>query len=98
MRHPGLEEDLPPVPANADRPAQTVRRTSSRAQRVRVTAQPRRPSRQIRDSAECGTLDWKRTCRLSLQTLTALRMGLFGGAAVLVCVPVGRSIGVGMGM
>lgn len=38
--------------------------------------------------SQCGTLDWKRTCRLSLQTLTALRMGLFGGAAVLVCVPV----------
>ena len=38
--------------------------------------------------AQCGTLDWKRICRLSLQTLTALRMGLFGGAAVLVCVPV----------
>ena len=38
--------------------------------------------------SQCGTLDWKRTCRLSLQTLTALRMLLFGGAAVLVCVPV----------
>ena len=38
--------------------------------------------------SQCGTLDWKRSCRLSLQTLTALRMGLFGGAAVLVCVPV----------
>lgn len=38
--------------------------------------------------SQCGTLDWKRTCRLSLQTLTALRMGLFGGAAVLVSVPV----------
>lgn len=38
--------------------------------------------------AQCGTLDWKRTCRLSLQTLTALRMMLFGGTAVLVCVPV----------
>ena len=38
--------------------------------------------------SQCGTLDWKRTCRLSLQTLTALRMMLFGGAAVLVCVPV----------
>ena len=38
--------------------------------------------------AQCGTLDWKRTCRLSLRTLTALRMGLFGGATVLVCVPV----------
>ena len=38
--------------------------------------------------SQCGTLDWKRTCRLSLQTLTALRMGLFGGTAVLVCVPV----------
>ena len=34
-----------------------------------------------------GTLDWKRTCRLPLQTLMALRMLLFGGAAVLVCVP-----------
>lgn len=38
--------------------------------------------------SQCGTLDWKRTCRLSLQTLTALRMMLFGGTAVLVCVPV----------
>lgn len=38
--------------------------------------------------AQCGTLEWKRTCRLSLETLTALRMGLFGGAAVLVCIPV----------
>lgn len=36
----------------------------------------------------CGTLDWKRTCRLSLQTLMALRMLLFGGIALLVCVPV----------
>lgn len=36
----------------------------------------------------CGTLEWKRTCRLPLQTLMALRMLLFGGAAVLVCVPV----------
>lgn len=35
-----------------------------------------------------GTLDWKRTCRLPLQTLMALRMLLFGGAALLVCVPV----------
>ena len=35
-----------------------------------------------------GTLEWKRTCRLPLQTLMALRMLLFGGAAVLVCVPV----------
>ena len=35
-----------------------------------------------------GTLDWKRTCRMPLQTLMALRMLLFGGAAVLVCVPV----------
>ena len=35
-----------------------------------------------------GTMDWKRTCRLPLQTLMALRMLLFGGAAVLVCVPV----------
>lgn len=38
--------------------------------------------------AQCGTLEWKRTCRLPLQTLTTLRMGLFGGAAVLVCIPV----------
>lgn len=36
----------------------------------------------------CGTLDWKRTCRLPLQKLMALRMMLFGSAAVLVCVPV----------
>ncbi|MBD5150472.1 MAG: hypothetical protein HDT18_08945 [Oscillibacter sp.] len=35
-----------------------------------------------------GTLEWKRTCRMPLQTLMALRMLLFGGAAVLVCVPV----------
>ena len=35
-----------------------------------------------------GTLDWKMTCRMPLQTLMALRMLLFGGAAVLVCVPV----------
>lgn len=35
-----------------------------------------------------GTLDWKRTCRLPLQTLMALRMLLFGGTAVMVCVPV----------
>lgn len=35
-----------------------------------------------------GTLDWKRTCRLPLQTLMALRMLLFGGAALLMCVPV----------
>ncbi|MDE7244092.1 MAG: hypothetical protein K2O18_08965, partial [Oscillospiraceae bacterium] len=35
----------------------------------------------------CGTLDWKRTCRLPLQTLMALRMLLFGGIALLVCVP-----------
>ncbi len=36
--------------------------------------------------SQSGALDWKRTCRLSLQTLTALRMLLFGGAAVLACV------------
>ena len=35
-----------------------------------------------------GTLDWKRTCRLPLNILLVLRMGLFGGAAVTVCVPV----------
>ena len=35
-----------------------------------------------------GTLEWKRTCRLPLQTLVALRMLLFGGAALLLCVPV----------
>lgn len=35
-----------------------------------------------------GTLEWKQTCRISFRTLTALRMLLFGGACVLVCVPV----------
>lgn len=35
-----------------------------------------------------GTLEWKQTCRLSFQVMTALRMLCFGGASVLVCVPV----------
>ena len=34
-----------------------------------------------------GTLDWKRTCRLSFRTLTAMRMLYFGGVSVLFCVP-----------
>ena len=38
--------------------------------------------------AQSGLLDWKRSCRLSLQTVSALRMAVFGGGSVLVCVPV----------
>ena len=35
-----------------------------------------------------GTLEWKQTCRISCRVMTALRMLCFGGASVLVCVPV----------
>lgn len=38
--------------------------------------------------AQSGLLDWKRSCRLSLQAVAALRMVVFGGGSVLVCVPV----------
>lgn len=34
------------------------------------------------------TLEWKQTCRVSLRMLTALRMLVFGGVSVAVCVPV----------
>ncbi len=34
-----------------------------------------------------GTLEWKLTCRISLRTLTTLRMLVFGGASTVVCVP-----------
>lgn len=37
--------------------------------------------------AMSGTLDWKRTCRIPLRVLLALRMLFFGGAAVAVSVP-----------
>jgi len=35
-----------------------------------------------------GTLEWRQTCRVSLRSLTALRMLAFGGASTVVCVPV----------
>ncbi|MBU5625493.1 hypothetical protein KQI82_00905 [Oscillibacter sp. MSJ-2] len=35
-----------------------------------------------------GTLDWKLTCRVSFRAMTALRMLIFGGVSVAVCVPV----------
>lgn len=38
--------------------------------------------------AQSGLLDWKRSCRLSVRAVTALRMAVFGGGSVLVCVPV----------
>lgn len=38
--------------------------------------------------AQSGLLEWKETCRLSLRTVTALRMAVFGGGSVLVWVPV----------
>ena len=38
--------------------------------------------------AQSGLLDWKRSCRLSVQVVSALRMVVFGGGSVLVCVPV----------
>ena len=34
-----------------------------------------------------GVAEWRRTCRLSACTLLALRMLVFGGLAVIVCVP-----------
>ena len=34
-----------------------------------------------------GTLEWKQTCRISFRVLTALRMLVFGGVSVMVCVP-----------
>lgn len=37
--------------------------------------------------AQSGTLEWRQTCRVSLRAVTALRMLVFGGASVLVCVP-----------
>ena len=37
---------------------------------------------------QSGLLDWKRSCRLSVQTVSALRMVVFGGGSVLVWVPV----------
>lgn len=37
--------------------------------------------------AQSGTLEWRQTCRVSLRTMTALRMLVFGGASVLLCVP-----------
>lgn len=38
--------------------------------------------------AQSGLLDWKRSCRLSVRAVTALRMAVFGGGSVLVWVPV----------
>lgn len=38
--------------------------------------------------AQSGLLDWKRSCRLSIQAVSALRMAVFGGGSVLVWVPV----------
>ena len=38
--------------------------------------------------SQSGLLEWKQTCRLSLQTVSALRMIVFGGGSVLVWVPV----------
>lgn len=37
--------------------------------------------------AQSGTLEWRQTCRISLRTMTALRMLVFGSVSVLVCVP-----------
>lgn len=36
---------------------------------------------------QSGTLEWRQACRISLRTMTALRMLVFGSASVLVCVP-----------
>lgn len=33
------------------------------------------------------TLEWKQTCRIPFRALTALRMLVFGGVSVMVCVP-----------
>lgn len=38
--------------------------------------------------SQSGLLEWKRSCRLSLQAVSALRMVVFGGGSILVCVPV----------
>lgn len=37
--------------------------------------------------AQSGTLEWRQTCRISLRTMTALRMLVFGSVSVLACVP-----------
>lgn len=37
--------------------------------------------------AQSGTLEWRQTCRISLSTMIALRMLIFGSVSVLVCVP-----------
>lgn len=37
--------------------------------------------------AQSGTLEWRQTCRISLRSMTALRMLVFGSVSVLVCVP-----------
>ena len=37
---------------------------------------------------QSGTLGWRQACRISLRTMTALRMLVFGSVSVLVCVPV----------
>lgn len=37
--------------------------------------------------AQSGTLEWRQTCQISLRTMTALRMLVFGSVSVLVCVP-----------
>ena len=38
--------------------------------------------------AQSGALEWRETCRVSLRAMTALRMLVFGGTSVLICVPV----------
>ena len=38
--------------------------------------------------AQSGTLEWRQTCRVSLRAMTALRMLVFGGTSVWICVPV----------
>jgi hypothetical protein len=37
--------------------------------------------------SQSGTLEWRQSCRVSLRTMTALRMLVFGSVSVLVCVP-----------
>ena len=37
---------------------------------------------------QSGTLEWKRTCRVSFRAMTALRMLVFGSMSVVICVPV----------
>lgn len=37
--------------------------------------------------AQSGTREWRQTCRISLRAIAALRMLVFGGVSVLVCVP-----------